>query len=254
LAPAVQGLASDVKEFQKNERALRAAERQLTADEQKFNITRASDAQAQMLQSQARVDRYNEKKVGLIGDLTGRMISNAGQKDVAQIYAGSSIKLEELRQLAPPDIVKLADRLKKDMPGKTEQQRLEAAAEILYPGRGLAAVIGAESKASQAIEEQFQDELFTDKKLRETNTKAQRGDADAQREIDAVRKKIRDRVYANRPLLSSRMGETPQTGAAPPRPTTLPTNAPPGSAFGNFVPGMGWEIKDKSGTLIGYGQ
>lgn len=254
LSPMMQGLASDVKEFQKNERALRAAKRQLDVDEQKFNLTRASDAQAQMLKSQERVDKYNQNKIGLISDLTKSFISNAGQKDVAKIYTEGSRKLEELRQSAPPDIVKLADRLKKDMPGKTEQERLEAAADILYPGRGLAAVIGAESKASQAIEEQFQDELFADKKLRETNTKAQRGDADAQREIDAVRKKIRDRVYANRPLLSSRMGETPQTGAAPPRPATLPTNAPPGSAFGNFVPGMGWEIKDKSGTLIGYGQ
>jgi hypothetical protein len=31
-------------------------------------------------------------------------------------------------------------------------------------------------------------------------------------------------------------------------------DAPPESVVGAFVPGKGWEIKDKSGTLLGYGQ
>lgn len=235
MTPAIQGLGSDIKEFQKNERALRAAERQLYMDEQKFNLTRASDAQAQMLKSQDRVMEYNKNKAGLIGDLTKSLVSVAGQKDVARIYTEGNIELQKMRELVPPDIVKLSDRLKADMPGKSERERLEAAADILYPGRGLSAIIGAESKASQAIEEQFQDELFADKKLRETNTKAQRGDADAKREIDAVRKRIRDRVYANRPLLSSARGgaeAAPQIGGAT-MPGQFSVTAPNGKVY-NF--------------------
>jgi len=222
LAPAVQGLGSDIKEFQKNERALRAAKRQLDVDEQKFNLTRASDAQAQMLKSQERVDKYNQNKAGLIGDITKSLISTAGSKEVAEVYTKGYKELEEMRQKAPPDIVKLSDRLKADMPGKSERERLEAAADILYPGRGLSAIIGAESKASQAIEEQFQNELFADKKLRETNTKARNGDPAAQKEIDAVKERIRRGVYKNLPALSSARGGagvpgvTTQTGMAPP--------------------------------------
>jgi hypothetical protein len=235
MTPAIQGLGSDIKEFQKNERALRAAERQLYIDEQKFNLTRASDAQAQMLKSQDRVDKYNQNKAGLIGDLTKSLVSVAGQKDVARVYTEGNIELQRMRELAPPDIVKLSDRLKADMPGKSERERLEAAADILYPGRGLSAVIGAESKASQAINEEFQNQLFTDKKLQETYKKANAGDPAAQREIDAVRKSIRDRIYANLPALSSArggVGAAPQIGGAT-MPGQFSVTAPNGKVY-NF--------------------
>lgn len=230
LAPAVQGLGSDIKEFQKNERALRAAERQLAMDEQKFNLTRASDAQAQMLKSQDRVMEYNKNKANLIGDLTKSFISVAGQKDVAKIYTEGYKELEEMRQKAPPDIVKLADRLKTDMPGKSERERLEAAADILYPGRGLSAIIGAESKASQAINEQFANELFTDKKLQETFKKANAGDPAAQKEIDAVMARIRARVYKNLPALSSARGGADVPGVTPP-PGQFSVTAPNGTTY-----------------------
>lgn len=235
MTPAIQGLGSDIKEFQKNERALRAAERQLYMDEQKFNLTRASDAQAQMLKSQDRVIEYNKNKAGLIGDLTKSLVSVAGQKDVARVYTEGNIELQKMRELAPPDIVKLSDRLKADMPGKSERERLEAAADILYPGRGLSAVIGAESKASQAINEEFQNQLFTDKKLQETYKKANAGDPAAQREIDAVRKSIRDRIYANLPALSSArggVGAAPQIGGGT-MPGQFSVTAPNGKVY-NF--------------------
>lgn len=230
MAPAIQGLGADIKEFQKNERALRAAERQLAVDEQKFNLTRASDAQAQMLKSQDRVDKYNQNKAGLIGDITKSLVSVQGQKEVAGIYTQGNVELQRMRELAPPDIVKLSDRLKADMPGKSERERLEAAADILYPGRGLSAVIGAESKASQAINEEFQNQLFTDKKLQETYKKANAGDPAAQKEIDAVRKAIRDRVYANLPALSSARGGPGAPGVTPP-PGQFSVMAPNGRTY-----------------------
>lgn len=230
MAPAIQGLGSDIKEFQKNERALRAAERQLAVDEQKFNLTRASDAQAQMLKSQERVDKYNQNKIGLVSDLTKSFISVAGQKDVAKVYTQGYKDLEEMRQKAPPDIVKLADRLKTDMPGKSERERLEAAANILHPGTGLAALIGAESRASQAINEEFQNQLFTDKKLQETYKKANAGDPDALKEIDAFRGRIRDQVYRNSPLLSNLKGRTGVPGVTPP-PGQFSVTAPNGTTY-----------------------
>jgi hypothetical protein len=215
VSPAVQGLAADMKEFQKNERALRAAERDLNMSEQKFNLTRASDAQAQMIRDQDRVDKYNQNRAGLLGDLVKSYNSVEGQVRVAREYREGSQALERLRQSAPPDIVKLADRLKKDMPKATEQERLEAAAGILYPGKNLAAIIGAESKASQDIEEQFQYELLTDKKLKDINTKARAGDPEAKKELEAARQRIREQIYKNRPILSSRMGEISSVGGAP---------------------------------------
>lgn len=190
MAPAIQGLGSDIKEFQKNERALRSAERQLAVDEQKFNLTRASDAQAQMLKSQERVDKYNQNKAALIGDITKSFISTAGSEKVAKIYTEGYRGLEEMRQAAPPDVVKLADRLKSDMPGSSERDRLAAASRILRPENTTNAVIGAMSKARQDALQLFSNRLLTDKNLRKLNEKATAGDVDAQRQIRAIQDEI----------------------------------------------------------------
>lgn len=211
-SPAVQGLAADMKEFQKNERALRAAERDLAMSEQKFNLTRASDAQAQMLRDRDRVDKYQDKRAGLTSDLIKSANSVEGQVRVAETYGRTSKELELLRQSAPPDLVKMADRLKKDMPGKSELERLEAAADIMFPGKGLAAIIGAESKAAQAVEEAFNTRLLTDKRIKNLNEKAEAGDPDAKREIKQFKDNLLKEYYSRMPTLSSRMGETPQVG------------------------------------------
>lgn len=211
-SPAVQGLAADMKEFQKNERALRAAQRDLDMSEQKFNLTRASDAQAQMIRNQDRVDKYNQNRAGLLGDLVKSYNSVEGQVRVAETYGRTSKELELLRQNAPPDLVKMADRLKKDMPGKSELERLEAAADIMFPGKGLAAIIGAESKAAQAVEESFNTLLLTNKELKKLNDKAEAGDLDAKRQIKERKDRLLKDYYSRMPTLSSRMGETPQVG------------------------------------------
>jgi len=211
-SPAIQGLASDMKEFQKNERALRAAERDLAMSEQKFNLTRASDAQAQMLRDRDRVDKYQDKRAGLTSDLIKSSNTVEGQIRVAETYGRTSKELELLRQNAPPELVKMADRLKKDMPGKSELERLEVAADIMFPGKGLAAIIGAESKAAQAVEEAFNTNLLTNKRLKNLNEKAQAGDPDAKREIKEFKDNLLKDYYSRMPTLSSRMGENPQVG------------------------------------------
>lgn len=260
LSPMMQGLASDVKEFQKNERALRAAKRQLDVDEQKFNLTRASDAQAQMLKSQERVDKYNQNKASLIGDITKSFISTAGSEKVAKIYTEGYRGLEEMRQAAPPDVVKLADRLKADMPGSTLQQRLQAASSLLRPERTMNASIGAISKARQDATKTFNEMKLFDPTTKALKDKAAKGDADAQKQLDVIEENIfRAELNKLENAMPGVFGVTPppstgDTGTPPPRPTALPANVPPGSTYGNFVPGMGWEIKDKSGNLIGHGR
>jgi hypothetical protein len=203
-----------MKEFQKNERALRAAERDLAMSEQKFNLTRASDAQAQMLRDRDRVDKYAKEKADLTNDLVKSYNSVEGQVRVAREYSAGSQALERLRQSAPPDLVKMADRLKKDMPGKSELERLEVAADIMFPGKGLSAIIGAESKAAQAVEESFNTRLFTNKDLKKLNDKAEAGDPDAKRQIKQFKDNLLKDYYSRMPTLSSRMGETPQVGGA----------------------------------------
>ena len=264
LTPAVQGLASDVKEFQKNERALRAAERQLAVDEQKFNLTRASDAQAQMLKSQDRVMEYNKNKANLVGDITKSFISTAGSKDVAEVYTKGYADLQRMKAAETPDAVKsltaLADSLKKDMPGSTQQQRLQAASSLLRPERTMNASIGAISKARQDATKTFNEMKLFDPTTKALKDKAAKGDADAQKQLDVIEENIfKAELNKLENAMPGVFGVTPppstgDTGTPPPRPTVLPPNVPSGSTYGNFVPGMGWEIKDKSGNLIGHGR
>lgn len=210
VSPAVQGLASDMKEFQKNERALRAAERDLTMAEQKFNLTRASDAQTQMNRAQDRFDKYTDKKAGLIGDLTKSFISVQGQKQVAETYGISYENLERLRQSATPDAVKslntLAGQLRKEDPTLTVKKSLEEAANLMKPERSLNAVIGAESKAAQDVEKRYSEALLTNKTLRALDEKANAGDADAQRQVKEIKDRMLEERRSQMPTVSSRTG------------------------------------------------
>lgn len=223
VAPAVEGLASDLKEFNKNERALRDAQRKLNESQNQFNLTRATDARSRMVQSQERVDRLAGKKADLIGDITKSFISTQGSKEVAEVYAKSYKDLEGMRQEAPPDVAKLADRLKRDMPNASEKDRLEAASNILYPGRGLSSIIGAESTASKEIEKRFSDIVTINPKYKKMYDAALAGDPTAQQQIADLRNSISAEVYKNRPILSGKGGaETP--------PTAPKTTAPPPEA------------------------
>jgi hypothetical protein len=225
VAPAVEGLASDLKDFNKNERALRDAQRKLKADQQQFNVTRASSAMNLVEKSKERVDRLAGKKADLIGDITKSFISTQGSKEVAEVYAKSYKDLEGMRQAAPPDIAKLADRLAKDMPNSNEKDRLEAASNILYPGRGLSSIIGAESTASKEIEKRFSDIVTINPKYKKMYEAALAGDPTAQQQIADLRNSISAEVYKNRPILSGKGGaETPPAATAP------KTTAPPPEA------------------------
>ena len=239
VSPAVQGLASDMKEFQKNERALRAAERDLTMAEQKFNLTRASDAQTQMNRAQDRFDKYTDKKAGLIGDLTKSFISVQGQKEVAETYGRSYENLERLRQTATPDSVKslntLAGQLRKEDPTLTVKKSLEEAANLMKPERSLNAVIGAESKAAQDVEKRYSEALLTNKTLRALDEKANAGDADAQRQVKEIKDRMLEERRSQMPTVSSRAGAPGATlppGATPP-PGQFSVTAPNGKIY-NF--------------------
>lgn len=192
MSPAIQGLGADIKEFQKNERALRAAERDLAMSEQRFNLTRASDAQAQMLRAQDRVDKYAQNRAGLLGDIAKSSIAAESSKDIAKLYTEGYISLEQMRQRAPLDVVKLADRLKKDMPNASEKDRLEAAAKILRPvGMGPLTnltnrVIAETSKKLEALE--------LDPTYRKLKDKAAKGDQEAAAEMERKKQKVRDDV------------------------------------------------------------
>jgi hypothetical protein len=223
VAPAVEGLAADLKEFNKNERALRDAQRKLKADQQQFNVTRASSAMNLVEKSKERVDRLAGKKADLIGDITKSFISTQGSKEVAEVYAKSYKDLEGMRQAAPPDIAKLADRLAKDMPNSSEKDRLEAASNILYPGRGLSSIIGAESTASKEIEKRFSDIVTINPKYKKMYDAALAGDPTAQQQIADLRNSISAEVYKNRPILSGK-------GGAEAPPTAPKTTAPPPEA------------------------
>ena len=263
VSPAVQGLASDMKEFQKNERALRAAERDLTMAEQKFNLTRASDAQTQMNRAQDRRDKYQERSDALFGDLSKSFISVQGQKDVAQVYTEGNKELQRIKESGTPDVVKsintLASQLRETDPKLSVKDSLKEAASLLKPERTGGASIGAISKARQDASAAFQNKLFMDATTKALKKKADAGDVEAKKQLNAIEEDLFQKELAKLERgYPGMFDRSPQPGGdtenAPPKPTSLPTNAPPGAIFGSFVPGMGWEIKDKSGNLIGYGR
>ena len=219
-SPAVQGLAADMKEFQKNERALRAALRDLDMSEQKFNLTRASDAQAQMIRAQDRVDKYQDKRAGLTSDLIKSANSVEGQVRVAETYGRTSKEIESLRQGATPDSVKslnmLASQLREADPKLTIQQSLQAASNLMRPERTGGASIGAISKARQDAKAAFQDELLTNKKYRDLNTKARNGDVEAKRELDAREEELfQTELSKLENAMPGMFVRPPQSGGAP---------------------------------------
>jgi hypothetical protein len=62
-----------------------------------------------------------------------------------------------------------------------------------------------------------------------------------------------NRILAGQSAAPTQSG--PAAGAAAPAKPSISAipGAPSGSSVGNFVPGKGWEIKDKDGKLLGYG-
>ena len=216
MSPAIQGLGADIKEFQKNERALRAAERDLAMSEQKFNLTRASDAQAQMLRAQDRVDKYAQNKAGLLADISKSYISTQGSKDVAKLYTEGYTSLEELRQKAPPDTVKaltaIVDKLRPSMPNASEQQLLQAAAGILRPERTAGATIGAISKARQDASRIFQEMKLMDGPTKALKKKADAGDKEAKKQLDDLEQEIFEKELGRLPFDMSGPGGAQSRG------------------------------------------
>lgn len=220
-SPAIQGLAADMKEFQKNERALRAAERDLAMSEQKFNLTRASDAQAQMIRNQDRVDKYTREKAGLTNDLVKSFISVQGQKEVAETYGRSYENLERLRQGATPDPVKslnmLASQLREADPKLTIQQSLQAAANLMKPERTGGASIGAISKARQDASAKFQNDLLMNPTIKALKDKAAKGDVEAKKQLDAYEDELfRKELHRLESAMPGMFDRSPQSGEAGP--------------------------------------
>jgi hypothetical protein len=218
-SPAVQGLAADMKEFQKTERALRAAERDLNMSEQKFNLTRASDAQAQMIRAQDRVDKYTREKAGLTNDLVKSFFSVQGSKEVAQIYTEGNKELQRIKELGTPDTVKslnmLAGQLREADSKLTIQQSLQLAANLMKPERTGSASIGAISKARQEASAAFQNKLLMDATTKALKKKADAGDAEAKRQLDAIEEDLFQKELAKLERAYPGMFDrSPQSGGA----------------------------------------
>lgn len=220
-SPAIQGLAADMKEFQKNERALRAAERDLAMSEQKFNLTRASDAQAQMIRNQDRVDKYTREKAGLTNDLVKSFVSVQGQKEVAQTYTEGNKELQRIKELGTPDTVKslnmLAGQLREADPKLTIQQSLQLAANLMKPERTGGASIGAISKARQDASAKFQNDLLMNPTIKALKDKAAKGDVEAKKQLDAYEDELfRKELHRLESAMPGMFDRSPQSGEAGP--------------------------------------
>ena len=219
VSPAVEGLASDLKEFNKNERALRDAQRKLNESQQQFNISRATDARNRMVQSQERVDRLAGKKIDLIADVTKSLIAGDNAIKTAETYGKTYTSLEDLRQKAPPDTVKaltaIVDKLRPSMPNASEQQLLQAAAGILRPERTGGATIGAISKARQDASRIFQEMKLMDGPTKALKKKADAGDKEAKKQLDDLEQEIFEKELGRLPFdMSGGYDRTPPRGGA----------------------------------------
>jgi len=219
MAPAIQGLGSDVKEFQKNERALRAAVRDRIMAEQKFNLTRASDAQAQMLRAEDRIDAFNKNKAGIIDNLTGRLISNAGSKDVAETYVAGTLKAQQMKQQDMPDIHKLANspEMIKSMPNTSYLDRVTSIAKAMNPRDIQNALLTSSTAITKLIEEKWSEKLTLDPRIVEIAKKAKKGDAAAAEQLAQEKRNlasgIRNSYDETNEILRNRLGIASPTGS-----------------------------------------
>lgn len=206
--PAVKGLAQDIKDFDKADKEYRAAERMMAAEQNKVAAGMAGASLDLVEKSKDRMERASEKRgaasatifstiVGaekqlegisrqIEGQLTATGMNNESAANVARIYTGGYMALEQMRQRGMPDAYKLANSpdMIRSMPNSTFKERLEAVSQATHPKDIKNALLNATNQVQKRANEEWANKLLFDKDIKELKKKADAGDAAAKKELE----------------------------------------------------------------------
>jgi len=271
--PAIQGLASDMKDLKKADRDLSIAQRSLDSEQNKFNMGVASASMEKVNKAEERREKALQAKQAATASLAQSFMSDEVKKETARLGLEGSIYNAQLGY----EGAKLTSGASMYATDKEEREIQKVMADRGIGYADAVEVIGSAKKSSDrynsirtALNSANRDlsnditMMGLDGKLTELYKNP---DANAAK-IKAIEKQISERRqlrYAEYGIgqgelnyLRSEADRLNNRGTSRTQPTTppanLPAGSPEGSQYGAYVQGKGWEIKNSTGAVIGYGQ
>ena len=256
--PAINDLASEIKDIKKAGRELKRAEMALDTAENNYKLDKSKSVETQLENSQARRDKAQQNVASLTGNIASSLNTLAGSQYGAQIQAASVEKqiagqleqtgmnnrsaahvagiyvkgheaLEKLRQQGMPDAFKLANspEMQKSMPNSTFKERLEAVSQATHPKDIKNALLNATSQVQKRADEEWANLSITNKEIKALKDKAAKGDVEAQKQLEKRKSDIFDsklqEFYAGY--------ENMRTGVGGSQADKLPTTRPSMAVF-----------------------
>jgi len=217
-APAIQTLASDLKDIKKAERELTRAEMAVDTAENNYKIDKSKSAYARIEKAEDRkadaektlasattalnnsitsaktaefttetqaASHLKGVEKQIAGQLEATGMNNRSAAHVAGIYTAGYQALEKLRQQGMPDAFKMANspEMLSSMPGSTFKARLEAVAQATHPKDIKNALLNATSQVQKRADEEWANMSLINKDIKALKDKASKGDVDAQKEL-----------------------------------------------------------------------
>jgi hypothetical protein len=221
--PAINDLASEIKDIKKAGRELKRAEMALDTAENNYKLDKSKSVETQLENSQARRDKAQQNVASLTGNIASSLNTLAGSQYGAQVQAASVEKqiagqleqtgmnnasaarvaniqvegykaLEKLRQQGMPDAFKLANspEMQKSMPNSTFKERLEAVSQATHPKDIKNALLNATSQVQKRADEEWANLSITNKEIKALKDKAAKGDVEAQKQLEKRKSDIFD--------------------------------------------------------------
>jgi hypothetical protein len=271
--PAIQGLASDMKDLKKADRDLSIAQRALDSEQNKFNMGVASASMERVNKAEDRLDKARQNKQAATASLAQSFQSDEVKRETARLGliqgVYSADKGYESSKLTAGASMYATDKEEREIQKVMADRGIgyADAVEVLGSAKKSSDRYNAIRTALNSANRDLSNDITMmglDGKLTELYKNP---DANAAK-ITAIEKQISDRRqlrYAEYGIgqgelnyLRSEADRLNNRGTSRTQPTTppanLPAGSPEGSQFGSFVPGKGWEIKNSAGVVIGYGQ
>lgn len=286
-SPAMQGLAQDIKDIKKADKeitrsqmALETAENQYKTDKSKTvlaridkqeeNIQKAQQTRATLTSqvahtlSSAEMQKYQTEMQDLTHRFTAEVAANASKYAADRGLEGHLANAAAHKYAS--DHKERGIRNYMASRGITYAEAVAELGEIEHPKDRFNAIHNAINGYNQSVQNDLKilglDARRTELMKDPEKNKAAIAELNAkEKEIRDARKKdygITDQDYAylnqeSNKLANKNKPAPAQTAPAAP-PASLPSGAPAGSKYGAYVQGRGWEVKDKDGKVIGYGQ
>ena len=225
--PAINDLASDIKDIRKENKELSRAEMALDTAENNYKLDKSKSVETQLEKSQERRDKAQQNVAALTGSIGASLntlagsrfsaetqaashlqgvekqvagqleatgMNNASAAKVAGIYVKGHEALEKLRQQGMPDAFKLANspEMQKSMPNSSFKERLEAVSQATHPKDIKNALLNATSQVQKRADEEWANLSITNKEIKGLKDKAAKGDVEAQKQLEKRKSDVFD--------------------------------------------------------------